>query len=795
MTPGGGTSRLILVIDLRTEGLATLTSGRFSEVQAARAPSGNAQWVDFRRVIMVDRASELTAHGDVFSHVLNSHIDVSILCVAVGAPPADDPTIALRRPYQLGPPKVATLWIGDVYGIGWQTGSMLADSVNMPKGDSAAAADQVPHELLEILGLPQVFDHVVHSVAAMPGAAASPGFRTIRGEITRDVLADAERSAIRQFTGTDNAVIDLPEDFDGGPEKSLSARGGRSHEVIRPGGRVDELHQRARKAGQQATAVMRRISRPEALLGAEGDNARGALSSFADALTELTDLAAWVLDHVDTSTGFDAGHRQDLDELGIEVGEPRTAETEHNIEVLTGRTLDAIDQLQPLPALADRLREASERFRPAGTASYRSRLKQVCPPDLIAALRKPPPLITGSPVGKLLATTVAAGLVSSLWPPHYLLGGISIVLAAVVAFRIMVRAARITPLRRSSAAAFFTGHMVAAALGAVVGTAIALAARLPASGLIWEAIGVAVTIALPVVVGLLYWRTLSGRWWGALHVTRLFSMPEIIRGLIGDVARNEWREAAARAVVFNHARALASSLADSAEAIRQHAINPPAAGAGTRRTPRRHADHDQVSQELVMIDLAAAVATVVERFTEANEPHGLASVDGQAIKRDVSGLLDEYVVHLSAAGLPEPPSFTRPSERRALLVESLMERGTELRDAIRTTVTDERITQLCAPEHLTLLETDTRQIDLLRFAPRSAESFLNSQRPITTGAERPVIWTRASSVAGVLRLVPLRSGAVRSVMSKTPDADSGGLSDGTASDAGSTGRTEGPANV
>lgn len=770
MTPGNGIDRAILTIDLRGVDPATLTGRHFADVLAGLAPGGDGQRVDFGRVVLLDQAKDLTAHDDIYAHILDSHVDVSMLCLAVGPPTADDLTVAVRRPYQVGPPKAATLWIGDVHGIGWRTGSTLADSVNIPPGGAApGAADRVPHELIEILSLPQVFDRVVEVVTTMPGAAACPGFRIVRGDIPPEVLADAQRSAIREFTTMAAAPVELP--LAATASTAGGQLNGRASEVIKPGGRVDELYQRCRRTGQQALAVMRRVSRPERLLTAEGANARGALSKFADALTDLTDLVDWTLDHVDTRTGFDRAHRQDLRDLGVEIGEPPITETTRSIEVLTERALAVIDQCQPLPAIAERLRDESDKLVPRGTATYRDRLRRICPANLIALLRKPPAVITGVPPAPALGTTFAACLICGIWPvPAGLFGGLSVLAAGGVAAMGISRAARVSAASRVANLWFLVGFMVAAVAGAGCGVGLSFAARLSApDGIGGTVIGLVITIVAMWLIGYVSWRALASRWWAALHVTRMFGIPDLVRGLVADVARNEWQEATARATISDHARALAGVLDDAAEAIKSHAINPPGPGAKSahRGASRQRLDHDQISQELVLIDLAAAIAAIVERLAVANGAVGLASIDSLAVKHEVASLLDVYQGHIAASGLPEPPPFARPSERRGQLVESLVERGTELRDAIRTVATDERITQLCAPHQLTLLETDTRNVELIRFAPRSAEEFLDQRGP-TTGLGHPVIWTRASSIAGVLRLAPLRASAVQSIMPKAP---------------------------
>jgi hypothetical protein len=138
-------------------------------------------------------------------------------------------------------------------------------------------------------------------------------------------------------------------------------------------------------------------------------------------------------------------------------------------------------------------------------------------------------------------------------------------------------------------------------------------------------------------------------------------------------------------------------------------------------------------------------------------------------------------MHLATTGLHEPPPFGRVPERRAELVSSLLERDTGLLTLIRSEVSDELITQHCAPEHLSQLETESAAARLIRFAPRAAQAYLDAavDHGGTTGTHasltrtHPVEWTSDSPIAGVLRIVPLRQGSVREIMPNTESPRTG----------------------
>src|ERR1700730_13062795 len=332
MTAVTDIDRVIIVIDRRDTDLALLVTRRLSEVLAERAPGGDGSRVDFGRVIVVDDAAALASHHEVYAHILDSHVDFSLLCLAIGPGPGDDPTLAVRRPFPLGPPKSATLWIGDVHGIGWRSESTQADLVHVPGQD---AETKMPSGLIEVLRVPQVFDHVIEVVGAMPGAVACPGLRVTRSDIDTDVLIDAQRAAIRQLTDPGRGPGDPAPPVDASRLFSPQGRQpARTSDVIRPGGKIDELYQRSRRAEREVVQVRGRITGLVGLLSAEAGSLRGIIARFADALNELTDVMSRALDWADPRTGFDTVHRGQLDQLGIELSLVRPTGPSHTVEVL-----------------------------------------------------------------------------------------------------------------------------------------------------------------------------------------------------------------------------------------------------------------------------------------------------------------------------------------------------------------------------------------------------------------------------------------------------------------------------
>jgi hypothetical protein len=543
-------------------------------------------------------------------------------------------------------------------------------------------------------------------------------------------------------------------------------RPSRAADVIRPGGRVDDLTQQCRRAGNSVAALTGRVTSSAGFASAH-PGVRPALRVFADALDELWGVVVWALDEADTHSGFDPRQRQKLVDIGIDLTEPPVAAVEHVTTTLTDQMLESVGKYQPLPAIADRLHAGTESAAPRGTAQYRSRLQRIASDGFLNALRTPPAFISGWPPASALVTAFVACLVSGAWPrPHGLYGGVAAVGAILIGVWLLSRGARISPGKGADAGRFLGGYIAASVVGAGCGEALskAVSSRLPAG------VGAAVTVAMLAVLVLVSWVVLARRWAQAMQLSKVMTATDLIRQLVADAAREEWQLASARTTVANHARRLARIVADAAASLRDQEAKltgpgTPAAVAPRSGGTRRQSANDQVSQELVVIDLAAGTASALRRLITAPGPGGLAAIDTQQVSREVAAMLEEYRVHLLTASLHEPPPFGRPAERRAELVQSLVERGSDLQNAIRYAVADERITQLCAPHQLTLLETQPGKAELIRFAPHSAQGFIDQR---TTERERPVSWTWASAIAGVLRLVPIRPGAVEDVIPYAP---------------------------
>jgi hypothetical protein len=123
------------------------------------------------------------------------------------------------------------------------------------------------------------------------------------------------------------------------------------------------------------------------------------------------------------------------------------------------------------------------------------------------------------------------------------------------------------------------------------------------------------------------------------------------------------------------------------------------------------------------------------------------------LRERLTGLLADYATHVEAYGIAEPVG--ERTESRAALVAALWQESVATGALPRDLPADRRMLQLCGPADLPLLDPTVERFRLVRFAPRAAQGAFGTDR----GAAA-LTWTASGHLAGVLRLVPLRAGAV-----------------------------------
>lgn len=142
-----------------------------------------------------------------------------------------------------------------------------------------------------------------------------------------------------------------------------------------------------------------------------------------------------------------------------------------------------------------------------------------------------------------------------------------------------------------------------------------------------------------------------------------------------------------------------------------------------------------------------------------------AAVDRLHTDRAMAELLDQEHGLLTRDCAASPPPFARKPEHRpgpAALLGFAADRAAE---AVETADHDRRVRPLCAPGMRRALSRDPGAVRRVRFAPEAVRR--GTVRDLTgdgwDSRWEDVVWTPAGRYAGVLRLVPLHSGVVRTI--------------------------------
>lgn len=184
---------------------------------------------------------------------------------------------------------------------------------------------------------------------------------------------------------------------------------------------------------------------------------------------------------------------------------------------------------------------------------------------------------------------------------------------------------------------------------------------------------------------------------------------------------------------------------------------------------RESGDAGRVLVDTLVRDLADGVLGIVAGCW------GVLESDPNAVARfrvagRVAELLDEERACLARDGAAAPPPYARPREE-----------GTRPGTAELFGIATDRVARvladgearparpLCSPSRKRMLSKDPGAARTVRFAPESARRGAASRDPLGDGgwdsSGDDVVWTQTGRFAGVLRLVPLSGGAVRTVRS------------------------------
>ncbi len=223
-----------------------------------------------------------------------------------------------------------------------------------------------------------------------------------------------------------------------------------------------------------------------------------------------------------------------------------------------------------------------------------------------------------------------------------------------------------------------------------------------------------------------------------------------LKELVLTVANREWSPAGVTSRDLAGTRA---ALDGTRKALTDHVSM-----ADSRRGRVRGAWLSRLGENLipVLCDLVLQAMAPELASPSASGKEALYSAHGRA-----AAMLAEWTHQVQAEGVAAQPPFASTSGHDALQV--IEDDVAGVRDALLYPVTDE-MWQLCGPEDLSALDLEVPPISI-RFASRLNQKALAGTLP----GDEPV-WTSSGSFAGLLRLVPLRSGVASSNWGRTdPD--------------------------
>ncbi|WP_018638924.1 hypothetical protein [Parafrankia elaeagni] len=282
----------------------------------------------------------------------------------------------------------------------------------------------------------------------------------------------------------------------------------------------------------------------------------------------------------------------------------------------------------------------------------------------------------------------------------------------------------------------------------------------------------------------LVWTRAVRAWGPAQYVELARETSEAVARIMEDVARYDWSLTGPRRAGADLVRAMSLAFEDVtavlgtySDRLRGFPAQPPRQrrpGADTDVALRLRAMGTPISN-VVEADVIDLIASVVERCWPDIEREALDALSSR-VRGETGFGLDRYDRHLSRTGVHAPPPFRTDDADREKIVDAAWQESERLGVLLRTSVSDGGLMQLCAPEHLQLLDVDTSGASAVRFAPRAARSSLVSRgsdsKPVAgtpSGPLPPEVlaeleWTDWGQTAGVLRLVRMRSGTVETVL-------------------------------
>ncbi len=697
----------------------------------------------------------------------------------------DPARLALVKPFVLRAP-VATLWVSDARGVGWGMGQTQPQSLpsllDDPDDAPALAA------LRDALCQHEVFDAVAERVGSMADATAAPGLRAVAGRVEDGVLSDAQLRALDRLLAPNPEPGEEgeppPELLTGPLPLLLGMADRRADAVLRPDGLIDSLLRECAGRIADADAAVTSMRGWRVLFSGHqpGMVVWSAMRQAAARLAELRENLRIEFIEIDGSRGLDQTRRNHLEELGVVTRGPTDIVPRTVVDSLRVLTDNALDAGHSVVEASQWLSGIARRLYPRGSREYIDDLDRICPDSVLDNLDNPGTLRLNLASPRVLVPVALFCFLAALWSPLDGVAGavvsvvpaLTIVVVVVLGAWLLMNARQVSP---DEAGALDLVALVLVALAAAGGGwYLQWSGRLNLPG------SVQTGLAALGLVGLLLWPlwawvSAAKRWQPQLGTAGV--VVEELRRLVCRVALYEWALADSRREAHDITNALTGALLDMQTKLTDHAmllrdhhpIGDQPGGVPGIDVEVATLLRDQRGEiaRVVQEDLVDLIQTVLRRCWKDLE-RGASDALANYVSIESGQLLEVYSEHLARRGVHEAPPFARSGERRAALVDAVWTESRRVADVLRATKLDAGIQQLCGPEELSYLDVAPERADLIRFAPRAAKALFarGPTRPgsgLGGGPDIPhpgadLVWTAGGQVAGVLRLVRLRSGVV-----------------------------------
>jgi hypothetical protein len=710
-------SSSVVILDLRDHG----PDGALNEVRGRLA---DQQVSDLTRLVVLDDAWTLADNRRAYEALLSSGRMNRLLCVAVGRLRQDREVLQVPGSIAGGEGGSSVLWVIDSSGVDWKLASSSPAMTRDPGAGSGL------RQLTDVLATPDVYDRVCDLAAEIPDAVANPGLY-LAG------LAGGQPEFLTALSGVTSRIVDghvaraapsadvfkdLVADLDG----KVS---------IRPDGRVGMLRDGCERAIGWAAELSERLPEISTLFGARVEM-RAAVADAGNCLYDLRTTLTRLFREVNNPGELSS---QDYDLLHLSGVEPSAAAPldENRVSAaISGYVEAALDAKNPLPRISETLGALERGMAPRGSREHLASLERACPDGLIETLRNPVPFPAPEPwlpVAGATATFLAS------------LSGYPGLLMALLWTGVMVLTTTKAPVGRLRIGG---GALTANLLAAIVGGAAGLltGAHADLSGaFVLVAAGLGLGIA-GVAVGV-SWRSRATRWCGRSGLNEASAALEGMMSALRQTAIQEWSRGPARAGIVDAitcARTavdgVGTALSEFDARLRPELRKLPAGTSEGNLGPT-------VQGQLADLVLAALEPRWRELTTgDSASPHE------RLARARTTELLGQWEKHVEENGPLDPPDFARFRPMRTARVSA--DDMAEITRAARHDPHDV-MWQLCSPRDIAQLDAGGGRPRAVRFAPRSAQQAIGKDLP------SDVEWIDSVRHAGILRLVPVRPGAVR----------------------------------